>query len=241
MEILKMGRATEDSAKKSKKAASFLSGAAAVLIAALVISASVTATLFDRGAYNRLQDRLGLPESVGISEVELLDNYNALIDYNSVFYTGLLSFPTFPMSEAGRIHFEEVKVIFSFFQITLIVSAALTALCCFLLIKKRCHRFLASGGILSLVIPAVVVSIMAAFGWDRFFIMFHEVFFNNDFWVFDARTDPVILILPDAFFLNCLLRIVIGIAITAILLIWGSNQRTLDFFRKFIKKNSLKY
>ena len=27
--------------------------------------------------------------------------------------------------------------------------------------------------------------------------------FRNDFWIFDWRTDPVILILPDTFFLHC--------------------------------------
>jgi len=191
----------------------------AVLIAALVISASVTFTLFDRGAYARLQEKLDLPAMAGVSEDELLANYNALIDYNSVFFSGPLEFPTFSMSDAGRIHFEEVKAIFSVFQITLIVSAALTALCCFLLLRKRRYRFLALGGILTLAIPAVIVSVMAAVGWDRFFVMFHEAFFNNDFWVFDPMTDPVILILPDAFFLNCLVRIVSAIVVSGVMLI----------------------
>ena len=235
-----MSRITFDSVGKSKKAVNLLGAVAAVMIAALVLSASVTATLFDRGAYDRLQDRLGLPEIAGISEEELLANYNALIDYNSIFYPGPLSFPTFAMSDAGRIHFEEVKAIFSFFQITLILSAVLTALCVVLLIRKRRFRFLAAGGILSLIIPAVAVVAMFAVGWDRFFVIFHEVFFNNDFWVFDSQTDPVINILPDAFFLNCLIRIVIGIVIPAVLLIFSQNHRTLDFFNKFIKKKSLK-
>ena len=192
--------------------------AAAIFIAALVISASVTFTLFDRVAYVRLQEKLGLPYMAGISEDELLANYNALIDYNSVFFAGPLEFPTFTMSDAGRIHFEEVKAIFSVFQIALIVSAALTAFCCFLLIKKRRYRFLALGGIFTLAIPAAVVCVMAAAGWDRFFVMFHELFFNNDFWVFDALTDPVILILPDEFFLNCLIRIVTAIVVSGAIL-----------------------
>jgi len=196
--------------------------AAAILIAVLVISASVTFTLFDRGAYARMQEKLNLPEAAGISEQELLDNYNALIDYNSVFYTGPLEFPTFSMSDAGRIHFEEVKAIFSVFQIALIISAVLTALCCLVLLKKRRYRFLTLGGILTLAIPALVVCVMAIVGWDRFFVLFHELFFNNEFWVFDASTDPVILILPDAFFLNCLIRIVVGIVVSAALLIIGS-------------------
>jgi len=195
---------------------------AAILIAALVISASVTFTLFDRGAYVRMQEKLDLPAAAGVSEEELLANYNALIDYNSVFFTGPLEFPTFAMSEAGRIHFAEVKAIFSVFQIALIVSAALTVFFCVLLFRKRRYRFFALGGIFTLAIPAAVVCLMGAVGWDRFFVLFHELFFDNDFWVFDAATDPVILILPDAFFLNCLIRIVAAIVVSATLLLIGS-------------------
>ena len=209
-----------------KNAPSFLDVFAALFLAALLISASVTFVLFDRSSYVRQLDKFDLTNATGMDENEILDNYNALIDYNSVFFRGPLEFPTLPMSEQGRIHFEEVKTIFSFFQIVLIVSAALAALCCALLLRKRRFRFLALGGVLALVIPAATVCVMAAVGWDRFFALFHEFFFNNDFWVFDSRTDPVILILPDAFFLNCLIRLIAGIAVPAVVLIVCFSRRT---------------
>ena len=205
-----------------------MDGVAAVLVAILLISASVTAVLFDRGAYTRLLGRLDLPKATGMDENDILDNYNALIDYNSVFFKGPLEFPTLPMSEQGRIHFEEVKSIFVFFQIVLIISAALVILSCVLMIRKRRFQFLSLGGILALVIPAVAVCVMAAVGWDRFFVVFHELFFNNDFWVFDAQSDPVISILPDEFFLNCLIRIVVGISISAVVLIVFFTGRRFD-------------
>jgi len=204
---------------------------AAIFIAILVISASVTVTLFDRGAYDRLQSKLDLPGTAGISEQELLENYNALIDYNSIFFTGPLEFPTFAMSDAGRIHFEEVKAIFSVFQIAFIVSAIAVVLLGVYLLRKRRYRFLAFGGILSLAIPAAVVCVMLAVGWDRFFVIFHEVFFDNEFWVFDYTTDPVIQILPDALFLNCLIRIIAAIVCSAALLMLGSvvlSRKTLE-------------
>ena len=196
---------------------------AALLIALLIISASVTATLFDRGAYVRLQDKYGLAQAAGISRGEVLENYNALIDYNSVFFQGRLEFPTLPMSDSGRTHFEEVKNIFSVFQIMLIVSAVSAAACCIALLKKRRYRFLALGGIFALAIPAIVLGLMSAVGWDRFFVLFHEAFFSNEFWVFDAVSDPVILILPDAFFLSCLIRIVLCIVIASAAIITGSG------------------
>ena len=204
---------------KKERMISPLNILAAVIIAALVISASVTITLFDRSAYARMQANTGLPELTGFSEEEIVANYNALIDYNSVFFTGPLVFPDFEMSESGRTHFEEVKAIFSAIQIIFMVSAALAALLAVTLLRKRRVRFLALGGILSLVIPAAVAIAMVFTGWDRFFVIFHQIFFHNEFWVFDYTTDPVILILPDAWFLSCLIRIIAGIVISAALLI----------------------
>ena len=192
---------------------------AAFLIAILIISASVTVTLFDKRAYARMAGGGELSVITGLSEAEILANYNALIDYNSIFFAGPLEFPTLPMSDAGRIHFEEVKAIFSAFQIALIVSAALAAPLCISLARKRRFRFLAPGGLFALLIPAFVVCLMTIVGWDNFFVLFHQVFFNNDFWVFDYRVDPIILLLPDDWFLNCLIRIVLGIAVSSAALI----------------------
>ena len=43
------------------------------------------------------------------TEKDIRSNYDALIDYNSLFNHQPLKFPTCAMSESGRIHFEEVK------------------------------------------------------------------------------------------------------------------------------------
>jgi integral membrane protein (TIGR01906 family) len=203
---------------QNERMLSFTNFLVAVIIAVFVVSASVTFTLFDRSAYARMQERIDLPDLIGFSEEEILANYNALIEYNSVFFTKPLTFPTLAMSESGRIHFEEVKTIFSAIQIMMIVSAALTAFLCVTFIKKRRYKFIRLGGIMSLVIPAIVVLAMLIIGWDRFFVIFHQLFFNNEYWVFDYRTDPIILLLPDTWFLYCLFRIIAGILVTSALL-----------------------
>ena len=204
----------------------------AIIIALLVITASVTFTLFDRAAYARMQEKVGLPETTGYSEEIVLANYNALIEYNSVFFAGPLFFPDLEMSESGRIHFEEVKSIFSAIQVIMLITAALAAFFCVFLLRKKRLKFLRLGGIMTLAIPTAIVCLMAIIGWDRFFVLFHQVFFNNEFWVFDYNTDPVILILPDAWFLSCLIRIIVGIIVAAVLLIVGSIV-----LRKTLEKN----
>ena len=37
-------------------------------------------------------------------------------------------------------------------------------------------------------------------GFDQFFIAFHGLFFNNDAWLFNPLTDPIINALPEAYF-----------------------------------------
>ena len=204
---------------KKEKGNIIISTIAALLIAVLVVSAAVALTLFDRNEYYDYVQNSDLPTLTGIPEEEIINNYDALIDYNSVFFNGPLEFPTFPMSDNGREHFREVKTIFSSFQIALIVSIICLIPLCIVLLKKRKYGFLLAGGVLAIVIPAAVGVIMTAVGWDDFFVLFHQLFFNNDFWIFDAISDPVIIILPDDYFMMCLSQIIAGICIPAMVLI----------------------
>ena len=49
---------------------------------------------------------------------------------------------------------------------------------------------------------------MIALNWEKVFISFHELVFQNDYWLFDPVTDPVILVLPDEYFMHCAIMII---------------------------------
>jgi integral membrane protein (TIGR01906 family) len=58
--------------------------------------------------------------------------------------------------------------------------------------------------------------------WDRFFVVFHKIFFRNDYWIFDEASDPIIKVLPDEFFFHeAIFMLAIVLAIGAVLLISG--------------------
>ena len=173
-----------------------------------LISAAVTLTLSCRCLYRSDMKHLHLSEEMGYSGEEILANYEELIDYNlSPFHTRL-EFPTFPMSEEARIHFQEVKVIFQGFLCVLIVSGVGYLIGAFILIRRTEWRFLKYTGICSLVIP-IVTGILIAVNWDWAFETFHELVFANDYWLFDPVTDPVILVLPDEYFMHCAVMIIV--------------------------------
>ena len=72
--------------------------------------------------------------------------------------------------------------------------------------RKQQYGYLKWTSLLSAVLPTVI-GIAVALNWDWAFLTFHELAFNNDYWLFDPATDPVINILPDAYFLHCAVMI----------------------------------
>ena len=88
-----------------------------IVVCLLIISFSVTLTLNFRPLYYADIQNLHITELSGREEKDIRSNYDALIDYNSLFNHQPLKFPTCAMSESGRIHFEEVKKIFDFFAL----------------------------------------------------------------------------------------------------------------------------
>ena len=45
-----------------------------------------------------------------------------------------------------------------------------------------------------------VLGIAIAVNFDRCFVIFHELFFDNDLWMFDPASDYMIRMLPEGFF-----------------------------------------
>ena len=193
--------------------------------AIFIICAAVTITLNCRPLYEADIDRYSLCETTGMTKEEILANYQAVIDYNNLGGPDTLEFPTLAMSQGGRIHFEEVRRIFHAMQYAMIICGALTIFAVVFTIRKKILSYRLWSGIFTIALPSVV-GIMAAVSWDNFFVFFHQVMFNNDYWIFDAATDPVITILPDGYFLHCLIMIVVmALAGAFAFIIWYVHGR----------------
>ncbi len=177
-----------------------------------IISASVVVTLNFKPLYYFDIDFLQIPESSGYPEEEIKQNYDVLIDYNNLWGPEILEFPTLAMSETGRIHFEEVKAVFVFFEYLAMGTGILSLAGIIYNCRRRDYLFLLLGGIFTVMIPSIA-GVLIALNWERVFVLFHEIVFDNDYWIFHPSTDPVITILPDEFFMHCAIMIV-ALAIT---------------------------
>ena len=68
-----------------------------------------------------------------------------------------------------------------------------------------------------LSLPLVLGLVGVFIGFEQFFTLFHQILFvGDDTWLFDPAKDPVILILPENFFLQafllffCLYELIFG-------------------------------
>ena len=92
-------------------------------------------------------------------------------------------------------------------------------------------------GVALFFLPFVGIGAWAVMDFDAAFIWMHEVLFSNDLWLMDARTDLMIRMLPEAFFMKlggiAALKAAAGALVVPLIIFIG----TIDW-DKAAKKNS---
>ncbi|MGP6147269.1 TIGR01906 family membrane protein [Jeotgalibaca sp. A122] len=166
-------------------------------------------------------DYFNIPERVGLSKEVILYNYRILIDYLNFPWIERLAMPDFPSSESGLFHFYEVKILFLLDYAILFISGIASFL--FWQYKKKTatlYELIQPTRIMVLLPLGVLFLIFLNF--DELFTTFHHIFFNNDAWLFDYRTDPIILALPQEFFMHCFILVFVILEIG----LWLVHRRT---------------
>lgn len=175
--------------------------------------------------YQLIVDYYELTYPTGLSREALMINYREIMWYLQLPWIRELHMSDFEMSVTGRIHFEEVKVIFQVLYAALIsfVIAGIAA-------RKRINTLRVLNKATHLIILLFgLFGLLMVFNFDTAFLWFHKVLFNNDYWIFNATTDPVILALPKELFfimgIFVLLLLFIGVIIIKV---WYYRSRKKD-------------
>ena len=188
----------------------------AIMLMIFIISFAVVFTVFFKPLYYFDINYLNIDQISGLDAETIKENYRILINYQSIFYQGTLNLPDFVMSDSGRIHFEEVKRIFEAIQVMMVISGLISIPMTIKKIKEKEYRFLRLTGLITIIVPTVL-GFLAALDFERAFVLFHQIVFRNDYWIFDYRTDPLITILPETFFMHCFMLIVVIVCLLAII------------------------
>lgn len=144
-----------------------------------------------------------IPNYNNLSREEILNDYNNIIHYLNSPQEEVLKFKNFKISPIGEFHFLEVKEIFS--SIYLICLACLIlGIILFILLKKfKLKISLKAFNIFFYEVLFIFLSLILSFylNFSKVFTLFHKIFFNNDYWIFDPKKDPIINVLPESYFL----------------------------------------
>ena len=191
-------------------------GAIGVLFLIFFISLGLAIAIYFRPFYYMGMERISTETSYPVEVIK--ENYDALIDWCSPFHEGELDFPTLPESASGVSHFVEVKVIFNLFFVLLFMTPLYLAGLIFMQYKRGSTSWLLASPIIVCVLP-LLIGVACAIDFNRIFVLFHQIVFNNDDWLFSPKEDPIILMLPERFFLQCALIIVGTVLLGCIVLL----------------------
>lgn len=101
----------------------------------------------------------------------------------------------------GAVHLRNLLIVVS---IICIISAKL--------LKGSTSRFISNvllyGTLISLAVAGMLIFIISG-DFEKYFILFHHMLFNNDLWMLNPATDNLINIVPEGFFVDMTKRIVI--------------------------------
>jgi len=200
-----------------KKTKSMVTRILPITFSIFIICFAILFSFYFKGLYYWDIDYLSIPQSAQMDKEQIKENYDVLIDYISNERTEKLVFPSFSMSPEGEIHFEDVKYIFTFIKRVMYILGLYSLLAIIINIMRKQYGFLKHTAIGILAGPLGLLA-LAMIDFDKSFVIFHQIAFSNDYWIFDPAIDPVIMILPQAFFLHSFLLIVGIILITASIL-----------------------
>lgn len=78
------------------------------------------------------------------------------------------------------------------------------------------HFVYTSGGLLAITAG---IALLVTTDFNKYFVIFHHIFFNNDLWLLNPHDDDLINLLPESFFVDIATRIVIVFAAAMLILI----------------------
>lgn len=225
----------------------------AVAISAILILliTSIDVTCFDRGFYESEYASMNTASSLHMSQEDLMKATNTLLDYlqderNDIqveITTYGISAPAF--NERETLHMVDVKNLYQL-ALYLRMGACLLLLLStlFLVYKKRGEALdMLTKGYTQISIAFIcfvcMLGLWAAVDFTSLWESFHRLFFTNDLWLLNPRTDLMINMFPEAFFFHMVLKLTLMFLVPFLLLLVFSlwyRRTSYPFYRMRIRK-----
>jgi integral membrane protein (TIGR01906 family) len=191
-----------------------------LLIVGLLI-ASIEMFAVNARFFHSEYSKLDTAQNIGISEEDLtkvtdkLLNYTTDTDDNLDIQAEIQGQMQEVFGQREKDHMVDVKVLYlgaRNVRTVSLICAVLLFTAAFIIGRKHtwqslCKSFLwVSAGF---VVFVAAIGIYAAIDFTSFWTNFHHVFFTNDLWLLDPRTDVLIQMVPEQFFSDLVTRIIV--------------------------------
>lgn len=211
---------------KCKAANIALTALFVIALVLFILTFSIGLPIYGRFFYYIQIKTLHLTEQTGWSYDVIKEAYDDVLDYLTLpgheFGTGQLAW-----TESEAAHFADCKVLFNL-NFWALISSSVVTLTLFLLNRFNVitlqspwgHKAYFWGGVIALALPVVLIILILCVGFDAAFTAFHSIFFpGKTDWVFNPKTEQIIQVMPEEFFLNCAIIIAVGLIVLSSALI----------------------
>ena len=172
-----------------------------------LLSLSILLTIYLAWIFYPLEIQwLNLADRVYLKSETIQYNFQILMNYLTNPFSQVLEMPDFRSSAAGLHHFVVVKSLFHLVQLVALVTLPSFYFFVRKIVKKGFLPLYRKSILILVLLPLVIGLVGVLIGFEQFFTLFHQILFvGDDTWLFDPAKDPVILILPETFFLHAFL------------------------------------
>lgn len=194
---------------------------AAVCVFIILTVSAIQWVAFDLDFYWNMYYGQHTPERVGMSQddlsrvtVEMLDYLNDEPGASFADITAVIDGVERPVFNEREItHMVDVKRLYTTVRLVKEICCIAAAVCIILLLiwmksaafRRLSAAYLIVGG--ALILGAVLIWLITRNNFSAFWERFHRIFFVNDLWILDPRTDLLIRMVPEEFFSTLVRRI----------------------------------
>ena len=175
---------------------------------------------FDINFYKDFYQKENLASSIGTSSDNLINNTQNLLNY----LNKKEQLNTDWFSEKDILHMVDVQNLYTFSHSIMIycfITFILSTIIIILILRGKSLLYITKifNKVLLLFIVLVGgLSAVIAYNFNSFWIKFHTTLFSNDLWLLSPSESNLIKMVPEDFFVNLIVRIIIYILILFILL-----------------------
>ena len=216
--------------------------ALALFLSIFILLTSVELVAFDMSFYKKEYEKYDIVNNLGIGEKDLIESTEKLLDYlkdkrDDLDFKIIINGQEQEFfSPRDKLHMVDVKHLFvmgryirNYIFVILLIFVPVFM---YKKTKYRISNLLISTACVG-ILPVIILIILMNIDFNKYFTIFHEIFFDNDLWLLDPKVDTLVNIFPENFFYDTAIRIIIYYLTTqTLLLILGLAFR----YKKLLSK-----